>query len=68
MKCIPKNPQFTGLDERVEEIMEAAVIITDGELNIVATGPELVLHVDPKVLDDMGEWCTIQHGIVSLMP
>ena len=48
--------------------MEAAVIITDGELNIVATGPELVLHVDPKVLDDMGEWCTIQHGIVSLMP
>ena len=55
---------MTGLDVDNETIMEAAVIITDGDLNVVENGPELVLHVDQKVLDNMGEWCTKQHGEV----
>ncbi|KAA0203644.1 hypothetical protein HAZT_HAZT006374 [Hyalella azteca] len=53
---------MTGLDVSKEEIMEAAVLVTDGDLNIVAEGPNLILKVDSSVLDNMGEWCKNQHG------
>ena len=55
---------MTGLDESKEEIMEAAVLITDGDLNIVAEGPNIVLNVASPILDNMGEWCKNQHGKV----
>merc|ERR1719450_400420 len=54
--------EMTGLDESKEEIMEAAIIITDGDLNVVAEGPDLVLNVSDTVLNNRGEWCANQHG------
>ncbi|KAF2366582.1 Exonuclease RNase T/DNA polymerase III [Trinorchestia longiramus] len=54
--------EMTGLDVGKEEIMEAAVLVTDGDLAVVAEGPNLILKVDSKVLDNMGEWCKNQHG------
>ena len=56
---------MTGLDVSKEEIMEAAVLVTDGDLNIVADGPNLVLQVTPSVLDNMGDWCKQHHGQVN---
>ncbi|XP_045614386.1 oligoribonuclease, mitochondrial isoform X2 [Procambarus clarkii] len=53
---------MTGLDVENEQIMEAAVIVTDSELNIVAEGPNLVLKVEDKVLDTMNDWCKQHHG------
>ena len=36
--------EMTGLDPRRNVIVEIATIITDDELNIVAEGPDLVVH------------------------
>lgn len=57
---------MTGLNVEKEEIMEAAVIVTDSELNLVAEGPNLILKVDDKILDNMNNWCKEHHGKVPL--
>ena len=58
---------MTGLDVNKETIMEAAVIITEGDLNIVAEGPNIIVKVEDKILDSMNDWCKQHHGEVSLM-
>ncbi|KAI8999517.1 REX2, RNA exonuclease 2 [Gaertneriomyces semiglobifer] len=54
--------EMTGLDSQKDKILEVACIITDGELNIVAEGPDIVVHQPREVLDHMNEWCIEQHG------
>ena len=41
---------MTGLDPAVNVIVEIATIITDDELNIVAEGPDLVVHATEEQL------------------
>lgn len=53
--------EMTGLDIN-DKIIEIATIVTDSNLNIVAEGPNLVIHEPKSVMDNMGEWCTKQHG------
>jgi oligoribonuclease len=55
---------MTGLDEVNDRVMEIAVLITDGELNIVAEGPNLIIHQEDSLLDNMNSWCVRQHGEV----
>lgn len=51
--------EMTGLDPAVNVIVEIATIVTDDELNIVAEGPDLVIHqpedalalMDPVVVE-----------------
>lgn len=57
---------MTGLDVEKEEIMEAAVLVTDSELNIIAEGPNLILNVQDQLLDNMNDWCKQHHGKVLL--
>ena len=54
--------EMSGLSPERERILELATIITDGELNLVAEGPELVLHQSDAVLDAMDAWNTEHHG------
>ncbi|RSH86910.1 uncharacterized protein EHS24_005188 [Apiotrichum porosum] len=54
--------EMTGLDTNTDRIIEIAVIITDGHLRPVDEGVEWVIHTPKEVLDEMGEWCTEQHG------
>ena len=49
---------MTGLDLGTDTILEVAALVTDGDLQIVAEGPNLVVHHPDSVLDAMGEWCT----------
>ena len=42
--------EMTGLDPSVNVIVEIATIITDDELNIVAEGPDLVIHQPDEAL------------------
>ncbi|GBE81295.1 hypothetical protein SCP_0310220 [Sparassis crispa] len=56
--------EMTGLDPRADKILEIAVLITNGNLELVDEGIEFVIHTDQAVLDRMGEWCTRQHGNV----
>ncbi|MEH6650768.1 MAG: oligoribonuclease [Motiliproteus sp.] len=54
--------EMTGLDPERERIIEIATLVTDADLNIIAEGPNLVIHQDDTLLDAMDEWCTRQHG------
>lgn len=56
---------MTGLDDTKDRILEAACLITDGDLNIVAEGPNLIINQPDIILDSMGEWCTKQHREVN---
>jgi len=54
--------EMTGLDPEQETIIEIATVITDGELEIVAEGPSIVIHQPDHILDAMDEWNTTHHG------
>jgi oligoribonuclease len=53
---------MTGLDLKKDHIIEIAVIITDGHLNIIAEGPNLIIHQPKSLLDSMDSWCQQHHG------
>jgi oligoribonuclease len=57
---------MTGLDLQRERIIEVAALITDGELNVLAEGPNLVIHQPDDVLSAMDEWNTRHHGSSGL--
>ena len=54
--------EMSGLDPEECRILEAAVIITDGDLNELGDPLELIVHQPDEVLDAMDEWNTKQHG------
>lgn len=54
--------EMTGLDITKHHILEIACIITDKHLNVLAEGPNLVIHQTEEVLKGMTEWCIEQHG------
>jgi len=58
--------EMSGLDPDTCEILEIATIITDGDLNLLAEGPDIVVHQPDPVLDAMDAWCTRQHGVSGL--
>ncbi len=58
--------EMSGLDPDTCEILEIATIITDGDLNLLAEGPDIVVHQPDPVLDAMDAWCTRQHGLSGL--
>ena len=45
--------EMTGLDPATDRIVEIATLITDDELNIVAEGPDIVVHQPDDVLEKM---------------
>ena len=45
--------EMTGLDPATDVIVEIATLVTDDELEIVAEGPDLVIHQPPERLDGM---------------
>lgn len=54
--------EMTGLDPDAERIIEIAVLITDGQLELVAEGPEFVVHQSDELLAGMDAWNTKHHG------
>lgn len=53
--------EMTGLDPSRDVIVEIATLVTDADLNIVAEGPDLVIHIDEEALNTMGEVVTNMH-------
>ncbi|MBP6892200.1 oligoribonuclease [Candidatus Babeliales bacterium] len=53
--------EMTGLDYYNDTILEIASIITDTNLNIIATGPNLVIHQTDDILERMNPWCIETH-------
>jgi oligoribonuclease len=60
--------EMTGLEPGRHVIVEIATIITDDELNVVAEGPDLVIHASPEELAEMGDFVTEMHTTSGLLP
>ncbi|UNE35894.1 oligoribonuclease [Vermiphilus pyriformis] len=54
--------EMTGLNSALDTILEIATIITDNQLNVVATGPHLIIGHTQEQLDNMDPWCINTHG------
>ena len=59
--------EMTGLDPATEVIVEIATLITDDELNIVAEGPDLVIHQPEPVLKAMDPFVVEMHTTSGLL-
>lgn len=58
---------MTGLDHKKDRIIEIAVLVTNGNLEMVDEGVEFVIKTEKEILDGMNAWCVDQHGRVSEM-
>ncbi len=45
--------EMTGLNLRTDKLIEIAVLVTDGELNILGDGIDVVIHADDAALSSM---------------
>jgi oligoribonuclease len=59
--------EMTGLDVEAESIIEIATVVTDGDLNILAQGPNLAIRVSDDLLEGMDEWNTAHHHSSGLV-
>ncbi len=59
--------EMTGLDPTVDVIVEIATLITDDDLNLVAEGPDLVIHQPDEVLDRMSDVVREMHTSSGLL-
>ena len=54
--------EMTGLNTQKDDIIEIATVVTNQQLEIIAEGPELVIHHAEEVMKKMDEWNTKHHG------
>ena len=59
--------EMTGLDHTTEVIVEIATIITDDDLQIIAEGPDLVIHQPDDVLERMDPFVVEMHTKSGLL-
>ena len=59
--------EMTGLDPRRHVIVEIATLLTDDDLNLVAEGPDLVVHQPPSALAEMDEVVVAMHTRSGLL-
>lgn len=58
---------MTGLNPERDVIVEIATIVTDDQLNIVAEGPDLVIHHSDEVLSVMDKFVVDMHTKSGLL-
>jgi oligoribonuclease len=59
--------EMTGLDPARHVIVEIATIVTDDELEIVAEGPDLVVHQPPDAMAAMDDVVRVMHTTSGLL-
>jgi oligoribonuclease len=59
--------EMTGLDHTSDVIVEIATLVTDDDLNIVAEGPDLVIHQPDEVLAKMDPFVVDMHTSSGLL-
>jgi oligoribonuclease len=60
--------EMTGLDPARHVIVEVATIVTDDELQIVAEGPDLVVHQSADAMATIDEVVRVMHTKSGLLP
>ena len=53
--------EMTGLDPEHDTILEIALVVTDAQLNLIATGPELAIQTPEQQLQRMDAWNRSTH-------
>lgn len=59
--------EMTGLEPDRHVIVEIATLLTDDELNVLAEGPELVIHQPPEAMARMGDFVREMHTKSGLL-
>ena len=62
--------EMTGLSPEKDVIVEIATIITDDQLNVIAEGPDIVIHHSDEVLAIMDKFVVDMHtksGLLTLI-
>jgi len=59
--------EMTGLDPSQHVIVEIATLITDDDLNLIAEGPELIVHATDDELCRMDDFVTNMHTKSGLL-
>ncbi|RLB35247.1 MAG: oligoribonuclease [Deltaproteobacteria bacterium] len=59
--------EMTGLDPERHVILEIGSIVTDGQLRILAEGPDIFIHHDEDVLSEMEPWSSAHHEASGLL-
>ena len=63
--------EMTGLEVTVDEICEIGVVVTDGELNVLDPGLQLVIKPSAKAMKNMGDFVRQMHtdsGLIEEIP
>ncbi|QKT06901.1 oligoribonuclease [Gordonia sp. X0973] len=58
--------EMTGLDTTSDKLIEIAALVTDGDLNILGEGVDIVIHADDEALDNMPDVVTKMHASSGL--
>ena len=59
--------EMTGLDPEKEVILEIASIVTDGDLELVAEGPNIAINHPEEILLAMDKWSMTHHERSGLL-
>ena len=59
--------EMTGLQPDADRVIEIAMLVTDPQLNVLATGPVLVIHQPDEVLNAMDSWNKSTHAKSGLI-
>ena len=59
--------EMTGLQPDADRMIEIAMLVTDPQLNVLATGPVLVIHQPDEVLEAMDSWNKSTHAKTGLI-
>lgn len=60
--------EMTGLDPDRHVIVEIATLLTNDDLEIIAEGPELVIHQPPEAMARMDDFVRKMHTKSGLLP
>lgn len=59
--------EMTGLDLKADALIEVAVVVTDGQLNTLDEGIDLVIKPEPGALEQMGDFVREMHTTSGLI-
>jgi len=48
--------EMTGIDPAKDEIMEIACVVTDKNLEVIADGPNIIIHKPDNILNNLSSW------------
>jgi len=60
--------EMTGLDPKADALVEVAALVTDGDLNVLGDGIQVVIKPPAQALAQMGDFVRDMHSKSGLLP